>query len=271
MIILEGVGCSYVHSKGWNINRPNGSGNYLFLHIETPAFIFNNGEMAYYSDPCFILFRKGQPQIFHDYNGNKYIDSWIHFDYDKDNSNTDDIALLLDELDIPCGIPQVLYNTIELSDLWHLIDAEFHQDGKHRLELVDMKMKTLIYKFSDVIKSESGTSDKFNKYRKAFGELRNEIYSGNSAANIKDISKLAFSQNLSISYFEHIYKELFGVPVSQDIIKSRITYARYLLHSSDSPISEISLFCGYDNIEHFTRQFRKVTGLTPTEFRKKQR
>ncbi len=268
MFILEGIGCSYVHSKGWSINRPNGSGNYLFIHIETPSEIMVDGKWTYYSDPCFILFKRGQPQIFRDYKGAKYIDSWIHFDYDKDNKDVDDIELLFDELDIPCGVPQVLYNSIELSDMWHFIDSEFHQNGSHRLDLVDMKMKTLIYKYADILHAESGTAHKYNRFRKSFGELRNRIYSGSEAAEMNDITALAKEQNLSISYFEHIYKELFGVPVSQDIIKSRITYARYLLRSTNNSVQQIAISCGYDNIEHFTRQFRKITGFTPTEFKK---
>ncbi|MCR4901816.1 MAG: AraC family transcriptional regulator [Butyrivibrio sp.] len=267
MIIVEGIGSSYVHSNGWNINRPNGTGNYLFLHIETPADILIGDNWHYYSEPCFILFKKGQPQVFHDHEGNKYIDSWVHFDYDKNNSDTDDIAQMIDSLNIPCGKPHIIYNTIELVDLWHLADAEFHQNGEHRLEIMDMKMKTLLYKFADILHSESTTSSKFNRYRKAFGELRNNIYSGNNAALMNDITALAEAQNMSVSYFEHVYKELFEVPVTRDIIKSRITYARYLLHSTNRSIQDIAQFCGYENVEHFTRQFKKITGFTPSQYR----
>jgi AraC-like DNA-binding protein len=303
MIKVEGIGCSYVHSKGWIINRPEGTGNYLFVHIETPADVLVDGQWRYYPEPCFILFKKGQPQIFHDHDGNKYIDSWIHFDCDKADdlncfdskrnnsknknlkshttqnedlrktstsgasSYTDDIEKLIDELDIPCGIPHVIYNTIELVDLWHIADAEFHQNGKHRQQLLDMKMKTLIYKFADILHSESSTPNKFNRYRKAFGELRSNIYSGNNAATMNDIAALAAQHNMSVSYFEHIYKELFDVPVTKDIIKSRITYARYLLQTTSRSIQDIAQFCGYENVEHFIRQFKSSTGFTPSQFR----
>ncbi|MCR5769844.1 MAG: AraC family transcriptional regulator [Butyrivibrio sp.] len=299
MISVDAIGYRYVHTNGWDINRPSGLNKYLFLHIETPADILIGDEMVYYPEPCFIMFKKGQRQHFHNHKDMTYIDSWIHFNCESQDSNIeksknpsieesknpgidesdidssnmhntkapDEIESLINELDIPWGQPIVLYNTIELSDLWQLTDAEFHQAGSHKRELLDMKMRALIYKFADVIHSESGTPSKFNRYRKAFGELRNSIFSGNNAAAITDVTELALSQNMSLSYFEHVYKELFQVPVTKDIIKSRITYAKYLLRSTDNSIQDIARYCGYENIEHFNRQFKATVGYTPTSFR----
>lgn len=266
MIKVEGIGCSYVHTKGWRIDRPGGLNNYLFLHIETPSDVLVGEKIVYYPEPCFILFRKNQRQLFYNHENMTYIDSWVHFASDTDDGE-DEVEKLIDELGINCGMPVVLYNTIELSDLWHLADAEFHQAGNHKKELLDMKMRALIYKFADVMHAESGTASKFNRYRRAFGELRNNIFSGNNAAAITDVEELAKSQNMSLSYFEHVYKELFHVPVTKDIIKSRINYARYLLRSTNKSIQDIASFCGYENIEHFNRQFKATVGYTPTKFR----
>lgn len=264
MIAVEGIGYRYVHQSGWEINRPDGLQNYLFLHIETPSDILVGDEMVYYPEPCFILFKKGQRQHFHNHEKMTYIDSWVHFDTD---GSGDEIDRLIDELEIPSGKPVVLYNTVELNDLWQLADSEFHQAGGHRKDLIDMKMRVLIYKFADVMHAESKTPSKFNRYRRSFGELRNSIFSGNNAASITDVEELAKSQNMSLSYFEHVYKELFHVPVTKDIIKSRISYARYLLRSTDNSIQDIARYCGYENIEHFNRQFKATVGYTPTMFR----
>ena len=319
MISVDAIGCSYVHSRGWEINRPQGLDKYLFIHIETPADIMVGDEVKYYENPCYIMYKKGQKQFFHNHEKMTYIDSWVHFSCDqkaainddarksekedirgdtkdgtkeaakeaaKEDTNEDtkedikedikegtkeyskdEIEILLEDLNIPCAEPVVIYNTIELSDLWHLADSEFHQSGKHKKELLDMKMRALIYKFADIIQSESATPSKFNQYRKAFGELRNSIFSGNNAAAITDITRLATSMNMSLSYFEHVYKELFHVPVSKDIIKSRTNYARYLLRSTNNTIQDIAQYCGYENVEHFNRQFKATVGYTPTQFR----
>jgi AraC-like DNA-binding protein len=40
------------------------------------------------------------------------------------------------------------------------------------------------------------------------------------------------------------------------------------LVESDTPISEISLNCGYENLAHFSYTFKKHIGMTPGKFRK---
>ncbi|WP_242954295.1 helix-turn-helix domain-containing protein [Clostridium oryzae] len=56
-----------------------------------------------------------------------------------------------------------------------------------------------------------------------------------------------------------------------DVIESRITYAKELLVESDLPIKEISSLCGYQTEVHFMRLLKKLTTLTPTEYRKLNR
>ena len=86
------------------------------------------------------------------------------------------------------------------------------------------------------------------------------------SANLVDL--LAAQMHLSTSYFQHIYKALFGVSVLHDVITARIEYAGYLMQNSGDPINRIAAACGYDNIEHFTRQFRKLKGYSPRQYQK---
>ena len=79
---------------------------------------------------------------------------------------------------------------------------------------------------------------------------------------------IANELGMSTSYVQHLYKDFFHVSIQQDIIWGRISYASNLLETSDFTISEIADACGYDNVEHFSRQFKKVQGMTPSKFRK---
>jgi YesN/AraC family two-component response regulator len=78
---------------------------------------------------------------------------------------------------------------------------------------------------------------------------------------------MAEKLNISVGYLEEIYKNTFGVTCMEDVISSRINLAKkYLLYDHYS-IAEIVTLCGYRNIEHFFRQFKKITGITPNRFR----
>lgn len=57
-------------------------------------------------------------------------------------------------------------------------------------------------------------------------------------------------------------------PISY-LINKRMTAAKKLLIETDDPVCEIACAVGIDNINHFTNQFKKNTGLTPSCYRRK--
>ncbi len=52
------------------------------------------------------------------------------------------------------------------------------------------------------------------------------------------------------------------------MITCRIDLAKDQLLYSGKSITQVAEFCGYNNIEHFSRQFRRVAGKSPMAFRK---
>lgn len=50
--------------------------------------------------------------------------------------------------------------------------------------------------------------------------------------------------------------------------KIRVENAKNLLLNTDQTVEDISYAVGYSDIKYFSRLFKKLTGLTPTEFRK---
>ena len=54
------------------------------------------------------------------------------------------------------------------------------------------------------------------------------------------------------------------------IINARIILAKKYLRETDDTLLAIARNTGYQNDAHFIRQFKKMTGMTPTEFRGSQ-
>ncbi|MDD5043964.1 MAG: response regulator [Candidatus Omnitrophica bacterium] len=74
---------------------------------------------------------------------------------------------------------------------------------------------------------------------------------------------------LSPKYLSRSFKNVAGVSFSQFKIKIKIDAAKKLLRNTGYNINQISDKLGYGNAETFTRQFKKLTRYSPTEFRKK--
>jgi len=84
-----------------------------------------------------------------------------------------------------------------------------------------------------------------------------------------NIEEIAHQANLSVSSFCRYFKKRTRKTFSQFINEVRISNACKALTTSDETITQICYSTGYNNISHFTRQFKIITGLTAKEYRKK--
>lgn len=102
-----------------------------------------------------------------------------------------------------------------------------------------------------------------------FGDLAKVIaHMDANAMNPIRMGELAAMANLSVSQFTRRFKELAGMTPGDYILKLRVTAAQRELAQGSRPITEIAQMLGFHDHSHFNRMFRKVTGQSPTEFRR---
>lgn len=65
-----------------------------------------------------------------------------------------------------------------------------------------------------------------------------------------------------------IFKETYGSTISNYLIAMRITKAKQLLRFTDMTVDEIGNAVGMGDANYFSRTFRKVEGISPSEYRK---
>ena len=70
------------------------------------------------------------------------------------------------------------------------------------------------------------------------------------------------------TYFSSMFKKETDMNFSEYLKKIRIDNAKNMLLDTDQSVEDISYAVGYSDIKYFSRLFKKLTGLTPTEFRK---
>jgi AraC-like DNA-binding protein len=85
--------------------------------------------------------------------------------------------------------------------------------------------------------------------------------------NSLDLDTIAASINLSKFHFIKKYKELTNTTPINYFIHLKIERACHLLDISNKPIKEISFNLGYEDTYYFSRIFKKVMGLSPTQYR----
>ncbi|NBC69831.1 helix-turn-helix domain-containing protein [Paenibacillus sacheonensis] len=82
------------------------------------------------------------------------------------------------------------------------------------------------------------------------------------------VQEMAARANLSPSRFSAKFKEQFGVAPHRYLLRLRIQHAMELLRDPDLAMEEIAAYCGFADIHHFAKTFKKETEATPGAFRK---
>ncbi len=85
-----------------------------------------------------------------------------------------------------------------------------------------------------------------------------------SEISLEDIAR---EVNLSPYYFSHFYKDETGVNFIDKLTSIRIEKAKAALISGDLSVKEVSAMVGYSDPNYFSKLFKKITGLTATEYK----
>ena len=83
------------------------------------------------------------------------------------------------------------------------------------------------------------------------------------------VAELSALVNLSPHYFSMQFRRALGVPPHQYVLQERIAEARRLLAAGQMTLSELASSLGFADQSHFSRAFRKVTGMTPRMYKHK--
>lgn len=88
-------------------------------------------------------------------------------------------------------------------------------------------------------------------------------------ANYKTVSlaDMAAQFNLTEPYISKYIKEKSGKTFGELVTNAKMKKARTLLRNSITTVENIAIEAGYQNVEHFNRQFKKLYGMTPLEYR----
>ncbi|MBP1993657.1 AraC family transcriptional regulator [Paenibacillus eucommiae] len=118
------------------------------------------------------------------------------------------------------------------------------------------------YKSDEMIKSRKQITWKFIMLQPALLYIQTNYQEPLCLADIAGILSLSPSRS------RHLFQEVLGEGFKSYLLQVRIQQAKQLLAQTDTPITDIYLSCGFQSSTSFYREFKKITTITPHEFRK---
>lgn len=84
------------------------------------------------------------------------------------------------------------------------------------------------------------------------------------------VEEISDYSGISLSYMQKLFKEQTGISLIDKINAFRIEKAKLLLETSSLPVIDIAVTVGFHNRQHFTYIFTKITGCSPSLYRKQK-
>lgn len=96
-------------------------------------------------------------------------------------------------------------------------------------------------------------------------------YLNNTYAKKQSVADIAKECCISQSTLRRAFRQETGLGVKEFIIQIRINAAKKLLEDSDTKVAAVAYSVGYDSLSAFNREFRLVTGISPSDYRRSTR
>ena len=258
-MIINNVGFDHCHDADFFIDRPDGSGDYLLLLVRTPAIFEIDGKEVVTSAGTVFIYPKSRPQRYRCVPLNVFENDWVHFDFDDRGEEEEFLRM---------GIPLETPMEISLEFLSYCVKSiayEKYSDNPCKAESAELFMRLMFIKIRE--SSMNSVSGRRSTQFELISTVRNKIYS--RPYEQRNVDSTAHEVRMSRSAFQHAYKKHFGMTFIEDLVRSRVSYAKMLLSTTNMNINDISASSGYHSYVHFARQFKEQTGVTPSEYRKK--
>ena len=98
-----------------------------------------------------------------------------------------------------------------------------------------------------------------------------KFYLTQNYASQVTLEQLALHFEISSANLSRLFRNEFGVGFSRYLTALRLESAVALLNSSNLPVSEVALRCGFSTSGYFIKVFRRYFGVTPKDYRRRER
>lgn len=241
--------------------HPEGRNDYQLLYIsEGKGYFYFKGRKkpTIVEKGNMILFRPKEPQVYYYYVKDKTEVYWVHFTGWK-------VEEYLERYELPKK-ENVIYTGLSPDYPWiyNQIIRELQLQRENYEDMISLYMHHIFITINRYIKEARQTKNEtINDIERAV-----HYFNENFSKQIS-IEQYANEHLMSVNWFIHSFKNVMKVSPLQYIVSLRIDAAKGYLEKTGKNVAEISNAVGYDNALYFSRLFKKYTGLSPSEYKKK--
>ncbi len=238
-------------------NRPNGRKDIQLLYLAKGLATFHLQDRIYQlQEGNMFIYMPDEPQLYHYELGDHPDMYWIHFYESFPYPILEKFGLN------KSGIYELSPRT-EYTLLFEKIIQELQLKRTDYDSLSNLYCLELLTLFSrNMVKTNTSENVQNELFETIIQELHKNFQSDIS------IKEYALIYHMSCCWFIRSFKRYTGVTPQQYITDIRINKAKELLRTSSFNISEISTYIGYHNPLYFSRIFKKITGVSPSAYKK---
>lgn len=233
------------------INRPNGTGDYLFMHFHTKGRAGCSEAAGEIEAGQFFIWPPGEHQ-FYGNSRQRLLHSWF-------NCEGSLVSRLLDNNRIPLRTPVPLPTPDSflrfLTDLYRELSLQSPPDEAISENLLENWLRDLR---RTIRPGQESVPERLRLVRE-FIDLH--------CAEKLTVEKLAAMAHWSPTHFNNLFRKHFSTSPVDYAIRQRMHRAAYLLRDVNLSITEIAGRVGFEDIYYFSKLFKKRWGLTARKMR----
>ena len=179
---------------------------------------------------------------------------WIHFDGRMARDTFEAVAQTRRQVILP-------KNTYHAAHALERIYTMFHVDKRISEALISKNITSILTEFLVFELPEEGVPEHSTRIEEVLSYINEHI------DQQLTLDSLAQRVSLSPFYFSRVFRKETGYTLREYLINTRINAARFYLRTTELSLKEISYRCGYGSDSTFCTTFKRITGMTPLEYR----
>lgn len=158
-------------------------------------------------------------------------------------------------------------STKEISELLLSMESEFEAAEPEFELIVKIRLLTVLVLLSRACGITESSYESHDDPNLTAMDSVMEYINANLTTQLS-LDDLAKQANMSRSYFSTVFRRLNGMTPWEYIMLKRVETAISMLSREDSSIIEVAGACGFNSTANFNRAFKKITGRTPSSYRR---